>query len=278
MAQLSCFSGGCHRFAVALGAARPQNARRMTTYATKDSMDAKMISTITQMMESQAYRELAAAQMFGYGLQFVPELKWLKFMSWHIREEMEHYEVVVKMYGEFTGESVEPKVNARLSKKPIDFAASWFELAMAQFLYDRGGFWQLKEYDACAFVPYRDIIKKILKEEAGHQGLGERIVVELCRSGSFDAVKQQFFDKWFKQGMLSFGRPGTDGNRYAIDAGLKKRDSGAVMQDFVDDIKPAVKACGVVFPKPESVGLEVPASLDFSLDGVDAAKAEGYSA
>src|SRR5450631_1066261 len=116
----------------------------MHTYSNKGEMDAKMIATLTQMMESQAYRELAAAQMFGYGLQFVPELKWLKFMTWHIREEMEHYEVVVKMYRDFTGASVEPLVNDRLAKKPISFAMSWFELAMAQFLYDRGGFWQLR--------------------------------------------------------------------------------------------------------------------------------------
>src|SRR5580704_13313987 len=158
----------------------------MKTYATKGEMDARMIATLTQM--------------FGYGLQFVPELKWLKFMSWHIREEMEHYEVVVRMYKDFTGESVEPHVNARLARKPIDFAASWFELAMAQFLYDRGGFWQLREYEECAFLPYREIIQKILKEEAGHQGLGERIVVELCRSGRFDDVKQRHFEKWLRQG------------------------------------------------------------------------------
>jgi 1,2-phenylacetyl-CoA epoxidase catalytic subunit len=247
------------------------------TYATKSEMDAKMIATLTQMMESQAYRELAAAQMFGYGLQFVPTLKWLKFMSWHIREEMEHYEVVVRMYKEFTGDSVEPVVNARLAKKPIDFASSWFELAMAQFLYDRGGFWQLREYDQCAYVPYRTIIEKILKEEAGHQGLGERIVVELCRSGEFEAIKQTCFDKWFKQGMLSFGRAQTDGNRYAIEVGLKKRDSGEVMQDFLDDIKPAVVACGVKFPKPESIGLECPPGLNWSLEGVDPAKAQGFA-
>ncbi len=249
------------------------------TYSTKAEMDDRMIATLTQMMESQAYRELAAAQMFGYGLQFVPDLRWLKFMTWHIREEMEHYEVVVRMFKEFTGQSVEPAVYARLGKKPIDFAQSWFELAMAQFLYDRGGFWQLQEYDTCAYAPYRDIVQKILKEEAGHQGLGERIVVELCRSGQYDAIKQPLFDKWFKQGMLSFGRPNTEGNAYAIGVGLKKRDSGAVMQDFVDDIKPAVKACGVSFPKPQDIGLEVPASgLDFSLDGVDESKAQGYAA
>jgi 1,2-phenylacetyl-CoA epoxidase catalytic subunit len=244
-------------------------------FKAKSEMDERMVTTLTQMMESQAYRELAAAQMFGYGLRYVPQLKWLKFMTWHIREEMEHYEVVVKMYREFTGESVEPIVNARLAKKPIRFAESWFELAMAQFLYDRGGFWQLREYEECAYVPYRDVIKKILKEEAGHQALGERIVVELCRSGNFESVKQESFNKWFLQGMLSFGRPHTEGNRYAIDAGLKKRDSGLVMQDFVDDIKPAVLACGLTFPEPKSIGLEAPKELNWSLDDVDVSKAEG---
>jgi len=180
------------------------------------------------MMQSQAYRELAAAQMFGFvfGLQFVPELRWLKFMTWHIREEMEHYEDVVRMYREFTGESVEPTVNERLRKRPIEFAQSWYELAMAQFLYDRGGFWQLREYEDCSFVPYRKVIQKIVKEEEGHQLLGERIVVQLTRGGGHDEGKQEVFEKWLRQGLLSFGRPGTDGARYAIEVGIKKRDPG----------------------------------------------------
>src|SRR6478735_11325689 len=103
----------------------------MKTYKSRADMDDRYYQTVVQMMQSQAYRELAAAQMFGFGLQFVPELKWLKFMTWHIREEMEHYEDVVKMYAEFAGESVEPVVQARLAERPIDFARSWFELAMA---------------------------------------------------------------------------------------------------------------------------------------------------
>jgi 1,2-phenylacetyl-CoA epoxidase catalytic subunit len=240
-------------------------------------MDPRMVQTLTQMMESQAYRELAAAQLFGYGLQFVPRIKWLKFLTWHVREETEHYERVARMYETFTGESVEPIVHARLSHKPIAFAKSWLELAMAQFLYDRGGYWQLLEYADCAFLPYREAIARIVREEAGHQRFGERIAVELCRSGEFDADKQAHFDRWFRQGMLSFGRPGTEGDRYAVAVGLKKRDTGAVMQDFVDDIKPAVKACGLAFPDPKAVGLVVPEALDFSLDGVDETKAEGHS-
>ncbi len=236
----------------------------MKLFSNKDEMPAQMVAVVTQMMESQAYRELAAAQMFGYGLQFVPELKWLKFLTWHIREEMEHYEVVATMFQQFVGESVEPRVNARLARKPIAFAQSWFELAMAQFLYDRGGLWQLREYEQCSFLPYREIIAKIIKEETGHQSLGEKIVIELCRSGQFNDIKQKHFETWFKQGMLSFGRPDTEGGRYALQVGLKKRDSGAVMADFVNDIRSAVKACGLSFPRPEAIGLQVPTSIDWT--------------
>jgi len=230
----------------------------------KEDMSAEYRQMVIQLMESQAYRELAAAHMFGYGLQYVPD-QWLRFMVWHIREEAEHYEAVAKMYKEFTGEEVERVVRERLAARPVPMAESWIELAMAQFLYDRGGFWQLKEYEDCSFVPYRAVIQKIVKEEAGHQNLGERIVVEQCQSGRFDGEKQALFERWLRIGLLSFGRPGTPGNRYAIEHGLKKRDSGACMKDFVDDIRPAVRSAGLRFPDPAALRMELPADVDWSV-------------
>jgi 1,2-phenylacetyl-CoA epoxidase catalytic subunit len=230
----------------------------------KEDMSAEYRQMVTQLMESQAYRELAAAHMFGYGLHYVPD-QWLRFMVWHIREEAEHYEAVAKMYKEFTGEEIERVVRERLAARPVPMAESWIELAMAQFLYDRGGFWQLKEYEDCSFVPYRAVIQKIVKEEAGHQNLGERIVVEQCQSGRFDGEKQALFERWLRIGLLSFGRPGTPGNRYAIEHGLKKRDSGACMKDFVDDIRPAVRSAGLRFPDPAALRMELPADVDWSV-------------
>lgn len=233
-------------------------------YQRREEMPERYRDTLEQMMKSQAYRELAAARMFGAGLQYVTEIRWLKFMVWHIREETEHYMAVADMYRRFTGESVEEQVNQRLADKPVPMAASWFELAMAQFLYDRGGFWQLQEYERCSFPPYRDVIGKIIEEERGHQALGEKIVVENCQTGRYEDVKQPIFERWLRLGMLSFGRPHNDGNRYAIGVGLKKRDSAEVMQDFLDDIKGAVNACGLQFPAPDRLEMELPA-LDWSL-------------
>jgi 1,2-phenylacetyl-CoA epoxidase catalytic subunit len=225
-------------------------------YTSRDDMPERYRQTLEQMMKSQAYRELAAARLFGYGLQFVDEGKWLKFMVWHIREETEHYFAVADMYKRFTGESVEPWVVDRLKQKPIPLVDTWFELAMAQFLYDRGGFWQLREYEGASYPPYREVIEKIIKEERGHQELGEKIVVELCATGKFDGVKQAVFERWLRQGLLSFGRPRTEGNAYAISVGLKKRDSREVMNDFLGDIAPAVAACGVTVPPLDEIGVE----------------------
>ncbi len=246
-------------------------------YRDRRDLDERYYRTLVQLMSSQAYRELAAAQMFGYGLRFVPELRWLKLISWHLREEMEHYEDVLKMYRALTGESAEPVVQGRLRDRPVALAESWYELAMAQFLYDRGGYFQLREYEGCSYLPYREVVQKIIAEEKGHQALGERIVVELTRTGRFESDKQRVFEIWLRQGLLSFGRPGTEGARYAISVGIKKRDPGEVMQDFLDDIKPAVKACGLTLPPMERIGIDAPsAGLDLSLANVDVSRAEGY--
>ena len=245
-------------------ATKSKTRKKPVSYSKRAQMPERYRDMLEQMMLSQAYRELAAAHMFANALVHVPSVKWIKFMSWHIREEVDHYAAVAKMYESFTGDDVEPKVRARLADKPVPFVDSWFELAMAQFLYDRGGFWQLQEYDDCSFAPYRDVVKKIVKEEQGHQELGGRMVVDLCKSGEFDDVKQSHFERWLRLGLLSFGRPASEGAKYAIDVGLKKRDPALVMQDFIDDIKGEVKAAGLRFPSPAALQMELPASLDWS--------------
>ena len=233
-------------------------------FETSAGMEGRMVETLVRMMEGHAYRELEAARIFGHGLRFAPGLRWLKLLVWHAGEEVRHFEAVARMFHAFTGESVEPRVALLLARKPVAFTQSWFELGMAQFLFDRAGLWQLRQYDECAFLPYREVARRVVAEEAGHQALGERIVVELCRSGQFEDTKHRCFGKWLGEGMRSFGRPGSEGSRYAVAVGLRKDDPGQVMQRFLDDIKPAVRACGLQFPHPWEADFEGAATLDWS--------------
>src|SRR5260370_16874239 len=128
-------------------------APSITVYTDRSQMSERFRDTLEQMMKSQAYRELAAARMFGHGLQFVEEAKWLKFMVWHIGEETEHYLAAARMYEKFTGDPVDSWVHQRLRDKPVPFAGSCFELAMAHFLSSRGIFSQLPHPEQSTFPP-----------------------------------------------------------------------------------------------------------------------------
>jgi 1,2-phenylacetyl-CoA epoxidase catalytic subunit len=235
----------------------------------RDPSDPRYRDTLIQMLRSQAYRELAAAQLFGHGLRYAPTSKDVKFLTWHITEESEHYLDVAKLYESFTGESVDPWVRERLSGKPIPWVDSWLELGIAQWLYDRGGFWQLQEYTECSWEPYRTIVAKIIREERGHQDHGQRIAVALCKEALTNEAEreptQKLFAKWLRQGLLSFGRPESEGDRYAIRVGLKRRGAGEVARDFMNDVKPAIREAGLRLPSKEELGIELPADLAWSL-------------
>jgi 1,2-phenylacetyl-CoA epoxidase catalytic subunit len=180
-----------------------------------------------------------------------------------VQEETEHYVAVADLYKAHVGESVEPWVNERLRQKPIPMAGSFLELGIAQWLYDRGGFWQLREYEESSWAPYREIVGKIVSQEQGHQNHGERIAIPLCRKEPDRGKTQKLFERWLRLGLLCMGRPRSEGNRYAIAAGLKKRDSAECMKDYVRDILPAVREADLRLPPKESLGVEMPDDIDW---------------
>ena len=69
---------------------------------------------------------------------------------------------------------------------------------------------------------------------------------------------QQRFKKWFVASLRIFGRPGTAGNQYCLKVGLKTRDSGDVAAAYVDSVRPVMAACGLKFPDPSELPVELP--------------------
>lgn len=218
---------------------------------------------VTQLLESQGVREFMAANIFSDALKYIPTLRLKERLAKQVVEELEHYEETIRLYHDLGG-NLEEVVEKRVNKYGgVPYVKSWFELAVCQFLYDRAGEFHLAEYRNCSYVPYAQIVGKILAEEEEHEGFGERVMIEACRNPEYRNQVQQLFNKWLTFSLTSFGRPGTPGNRYAIGVGLKTRDSGAVMQDFINDIKPGMVKCGLSFPT--DLGVETPVNLDLSL-------------
>ena len=222
--------------------------------------------TVLQMLRSQAWRELSAAQLFGHGLQYVTDLRTLKFISHHVVEETEHYAMVAELYQKHAGESLDGWVSAKLATKPIPWASSLLELSVAKWLDDLGGFWQLREYEESSWAPYREIVGRIISQEEGHQIHGQNIAVPLIRKETDRTKVQALFESWLRQGLICLGRPHSEGNRYAVSVGLKKRDSAECIKDYVRDILPAVREAGLRLPPKERLGVDLPDDLAWPID------------
>ena len=230
---------------------------------TPDEMTSEYRRMVIQLLESQGVREFMAANIFSDALKYIPTLRLKELLARQVVEELEHYEETIRLYHDLGG-SLEEVVEKRVGKYGgVPYVKSWFELAVCQFLYDRAGEFHLAEYRNCSYVPYAQIVGKILAEEEEHEGFGERVMVEACQDPEYRRQVQQLFNKWLTFSLTSFGRPGTPGNRFAIAVGLKTRDSGEVMQDFISDIKSGMVKCGLTFPP--DLGVETPANLDLSL-------------
>jgi 1,2-phenylacetyl-CoA epoxidase catalytic subunit len=157
-------------------------------------------------------------------------------------------------------------VSAKLATRPIPWASSFLELGIAQWLYDRGGFWQLREYEESSWAPYRQVIGRIIEQEEGHQIHGQNIAVPLIRKEKDRDKVQKVFEEWLRQGLVCLGRPHSPGNAYAISVGLKKRDSAECIKDYVKDILPAVRDAGLRLPPRETLGVELPSDIEWPLD------------
>jgi ring-1,2-phenylacetyl-CoA epoxidase subunit PaaA len=215
---------------------------------------------VVRLLERQGYRELAAAHVFAAGLRFAPTLDDKMLLAEQITEELEHFEAASDLYSELEAGDLLEKVEGRLAELPSP--GSWMETAVVQFLFDRAGKFQLREYRDCSWRPYSEIVGKILAEEEEHGAVGEAVLKDLCGANPLaTTLAQECFDRWLRISLLSFGRPGTPGDRRAVELGLKARPSAEIMRDYLADLEPTMAACGLRFPSREALGLEVPVDV-----------------
>jgi len=212
--------------------------------------DPRYLAIVDRMLRSQAYREWGAAELFEAALPLAPDARWRAVIEGHVAEERAHYAHVRALWAETFNQpraELDAWVTARLVERPLPAVTTWLELGMALFLFDRAGRWQLSEYLGSTFAPYGALAREIVDDERGHEDAGARLVIELCNAPGADrAAAQAAFDRWLAVALLSFGRPGGDGNALAIAAGLKTRDSAEVTRDFLADVAPTARAAGLL--------------------------------
>ncbi len=243
-----------------------------TIVKTKDEIpDAAYRKMVLTLMDKQAGREVATAEVFGQCVLHAPtvddKIRITRFQA----EELKHFQLLAKIMRDL-GVDIDAyvrdrqKAGARFTGDEADMQiADWIDATLFNFMIDRAATFQLTEYTKGSYAPLAEANRVILKEEEGHKSFGELCLVGMSKNPATRAEIQRRFKKWFVASMRIFGRAGTPGNRYCIEVGLKTRDSGDVAAAYLDSIRPVMAACGLTFPSRDELPLELPSQVDLSV-------------
>jgi 1,2-phenylacetyl-CoA epoxidase catalytic subunit len=233
--------------------------------------DAAYRKMVLTLMDKQASREVATAEVFGQCVLYAPTIEDKIRITRFQHEELKHFQLLARIMGEL-GVDMDAYVRdrqragARFTGDEADMQIQdWIDATLFNFMIDRAATFQLTEYTRGSYAPLARANDLIVKEEEGHKNFGEGCLEEMCRDTAARAEIQRRFAKWFTASMRIFGRAGTAGNRYCIAVGLKTRDSGEVAAAYLDSIRPVMARCGLRFPERGELALELPPQIDLSV-------------
>jgi 1,2-phenylacetyl-CoA epoxidase catalytic subunit len=219
---------------------------------------------LATVVESLGYRALSTAHAFSAATPLAPTLAVKKALVEYVWEELRRFEASSDLYLEVRpGADLHAVVKPRLDEIPRP--ASWLEVAVIQFVFDRAGHLQLEEIRAAREPRVARLAARILEGERMHSRIGDEggnAVRNLC-AGDRDALgrAQAYFERWLAISLRSFGRPGTARGARAMELGLKRRDSAEVVKEYLADLAPTVQRIGLSLPTRAQLGLDLPDGL-----------------
>lgn len=205
------------------------------------------------------YRALATAHELASALPLAPTLVVKKALVEYVREELERFQSASMLYAEVTqGDDLHAAVGERLADVPRP--ESWLEVVIMQLLFDRAGKIQLEETAGSSDARIARLASDILAGERMHGVMsgeaGNALRNMLHAEPERRDEAQRHVERWLVVSLRSFGRPGSERGKQALELGLKRRDSGDVVRDYLEAIAPILAACDLALPDVDSLGLD----------------------
>ncbi len=240
----------------------------LTVRSKNDIPDESYRKMVLTLMDKQASREIATAEVFGQCVLHAPTADDKIRITRFQHEELKHFQLLARIMREL-GVDMDAYVRdrqragSRFTGDEADLQIrDWLDATLFNFMIDRAATFQLTEYTKGSYAPLAKANESILKEEEGHKNFGEACLEAMCQDPATRAELQRRFKKWFVASMRIFGRAGTPGNQYCIKVGLKTRDSGDVAAAYIDSIRPVMARCGLRFPDRGELPLELSPQVD----------------
>ncbi len=222
-------------------------------------MSPEYLKGIRRILTVSADTELVSAPAYLRAAAHAPALNNFGSAVSIIQDELAHAHIGYRLLGDL-GVDMPALIYEREAsafKYPYAFDVpldSWYELVLANALYDQAGFVLLSDvHQSSTFGPWKRALAKVDKEETFHLRHGRTWVKKFAADPDHKAKLQASLDWMFILTLEWFGLPDAQ-KRHGIqlEYGFKGKTNDELRQDWM----------GHVVPFMDEVGLQVPAHFD----------------
>lgn len=253
------------------------------TFDSNDEMPAIYRKALMNLLWMQADSEYAGGLGYMPWIAKAPNAHERVLVAQIVKDEMRHAHVIYKILDdlgekthdhmlahEFDWRIPEDLANIGFSRAKKDKRVNifyynityWEDFCLFNFLMDRAAGHTLEDTLESSFLPWKNAIGTIVKEENMHLAHGDKTVRLMAEDPATKPFLQERLNLWWPRVMNTFGKSTGAGNDIYQKLGLKTRSNADVRAAFVKEITEKCEAWGLVLP--EYVEAEQPTEYTLS--------------
>src|SRR5581483_3978029 len=127
---------------------------------------------------------------------------------------------------------------------------TWADLGWFNFLGDRVGVYQGREWIHSSYGPMRRSAPGVVNDEYGHSAMGHYHLKVMCSTEEGRAEAQRALHDWYPRVLDMFGNAKSKRDRKYVAWGLKQHTNEELRQQFIEETTPMIEALGLTVPDP----------------------------
>ena len=225
----------------------------------RPKLDEEAFGLLRRIVEANAWRQYMGANILGHCLKMMGDLEGKRGVMRDIESCLDFYSELEEMYAKLGGADLDRAVRDRLLNVPMP--NSRFELGLCRLMTDRAQRVALASFAESRCEPFSELAKRHLARPGAISDVERERLAEFCADADNLPRAQQIFDQWLTLSLLALGRPGTNGDRRAVEMGLRNAAAKTLIETFLAEMDSLARGWGLRLPNAERLPIELPANV-----------------
>lgn len=209
-----------------------------------------------RIMRAQAYRQIMSANIRGHGLKYLTDPEGRIGLVQDMQHILSQVSRVQELYTSIGGGNI--RHEAAIKMERIPYPSSRFELATFLATSDAAEELAMEGYVDCKWGAFAAIARDDLAYERTATRRSRALFKEFAADPEQAPLVRQVLSRWIVIALLSLGRPGSSGDRRAVELELRSRSCAESIGIFLGRLKSLIEASGLDQAELEAAGVVIP--------------------